>query len=207
MTMRSTLIRFVHDQRGAAAEFALVLPLLILFVLGTIDIGLYAWRINQAEKATQMGARWAVVTNPLANEIASTSYVNVNVGGTLITQGDRIPAGALGVLTCTSSACTCTVSPCPGTTHNPAAYAALRDTMRRVLPAIQDSNVVVEYRGSGLGFAGDPNGPDVAPIITVRLQNMTFTPVTLVLFGASVNLPDFAYSLTAEDATGTSAFF
>src|SRR3546814_2590501 len=73
----------------------------------------------------------------------------------------------------------------------PAAYAALRDTMRRVLPAIQDSNVVVEYRASGLGFAGDPNGPDVAPIITVRLQNMTFTPVTLELFGASVNLPDF----------------
>src|SRR3546814_1081187 len=34
MTMRSTFIRFVHDQRGAAAEFALVLPLLLIFVLG-----------------------------------------------------------------------------------------------------------------------------------------------------------------------------
>src|SRR3546814_11895431 len=74
MTMRSTFIRFVHDQRGAAAEFALVLPLLLIFVLGTIDIGLYAWRINQAEKATQMGARWAVVNEPLENEIATANF-------------------------------------------------------------------------------------------------------------------------------------
>lgn len=205
--MRNAIIRFVHDQRGAAAEFALVLPLLILFVLGTIDVGLYAWRINQAEKATQMGARWAAVTAPLANEIASTSYVNVNVGSTLITQGDRVPAAALGVLTCGSTTCTCTVNPCPGTTHNAAAFTGLANTMRRVLPAIQNSNIVVEYRGSGLGFAGDPNGPDIAPIITVRLVNMTFTPVTLVLFGANVGLPEFAYSLTAEDAAGDEAFF
>lgn len=204
--MRSDLSSFLRDQRGAAAEFALVLPLLLIFVLGTIDIGLYAWRLNQAEKATQMGARWAVVTDPLANEIASTSYVNYNG----ITQGDRIPASALDLITCNSTSCTgsgCTTAPITTCTHNPAAFTALADTMRRVLPAIQNSNVVVEYRGSGLGFAGDPNGPDVAPIITVRLVNMTFTPVTLVLFGASVNLPDFAYSLTAEDAAGTNAFF
>src|SRR3546814_19400654 len=102
--MRNTIIRCVHDERGAAAEFALVVPLLILFVLGTIDVGLYAWRINQSEKATQMGARWAAVTDPLANEIASMSYVNYNNGGTLITQGDRIPASALGVLSCTNTA-------------------------------------------------------------------------------------------------------
>lgn len=205
--MRNTIIRFAHDERGAAAEFALVVPLLILFVLGTIDVGLYAWRINQSEKATQMGARWAAVTDPLANEIASTSYVNYNNGGTLITQGDRIPASAMGVLSCTDTGCTCTTNPCPGTTFNSTAFTALADTMRRVLPAIQDSNVVVEYRGSGLGFAGDPNGPDIAPIITVRLVDMTFTPVTLVLFGANVGLPEFAYSLTSEDADGDEAFF
>ncbi|KUO56617.1 MAG: hypothetical protein APF82_08895 [Sphingomonadales bacterium BRH_c42] len=207
MTMRSNLSQFLRDERGAAAEFVLVLPLLLIFVLGTIDVGLYAWRLNQAEKATQMGARWAVVTAPLADEIASTSYVNANVGGTLITQGDRVPAGALGVLSCTSSGCTCTANPCPGTTFNSPAFNALAGTMRRVLPAIEDDDIVVEYRGSGLGFAGDPNSPDIAPIITVRLVDMTFTPITLVLFGASVGLPDFAYSLTAEDAEGNQAFF
>lgn len=207
--MRSNLSQFLRDERGAAAEFALVLPLLLIFVVGTIDVGLYAWRLNQAEKATQMGARWAAVTDPLATEIATASFVNANVGGTLVTQGERIPVMDF-TITCTDTACSCAGADCGtlGTlTHNPTAYAALRDTMRRVLPAIEDSNVRVEYRGSGLGFAGDPNGPDIAPIITVRLSDMTFTPVTLVLFGASVNLPDFAYSLTAEDAAGNEAFF
>ncbi|HAU22550.1 MAG TPA: pilus assembly protein TadE, partial [Erythrobacter sp.] len=194
--MRDLSIRFLRDERGVAAEFALVLPLLVLFMVGTMEVGLYAWTINRGEKATQIGARWAAVTNPLANEIASASYVNANVGGTVVLQGDRVPAAALGLVTCTSAGCTCTTSPCPGTTFNSAAFSSLANRMRDILPSIMDSNVVVEYAGSGLGFAGDPNGPDIAPIITVRLQNMQFTPITLVLFGGRVGLPDFAYSLT-----------
>ena len=203
--MRDLSIRFLRDERGVAAEFALVLPLLVLFMVGTMEVGLYAWTINRGEKATQIGARWAAVTNPLANEIASASYVNANVGGTVVLQGDRVPAAALGLVTCTSTGCTCTTSPCPGTTFNSAAFSSLANRMRDILPSITDSNVVVEYAGSGLGFAGDPNGPDIAPIITVRLQNMQFTPITLVLFGGRVGLPDFAYSLTAEDASGTTS--
>jgi hypothetical protein len=77
--------------------------------------------------------------------------------------------------------------------------------MRSVYPGVQDANIIVEYRGSGLGFAGDPNGPDIAPLITVRLQNMQYTPVTLSPLGTTVNLPDFAYSLTSEDASGTAS--
>ncbi len=77
--------------------------------------------------------------------------------------------------------------------------------MQYVYPAIQAANVQVEYSGSGLGFAGDPNGPDIAPIITIRLTGMSYTPITLSPFGTSVNLPDFAYSITAEDANGTAS--
>ncbi len=205
MHRNPTFREFLRDERGMAAEFALVLPLLLLFILGTIDVGIYAWRINQAEKATQIGARWAAVTNPLANEIATASYVNVNVGGTLITQGDRIPAAALGLLTCTSSGCTCTTAPCPGTTFNSAAFTSLSTRMQQIYPAITDANIRVEYSGSGLGYAGDPNGPEISPLITVRLVNMTYTPVTLSPIGGTVGLPDFAYSITAEDANGTSS--
>ncbi|WP_427969711.1 TadE/TadG family type IV pilus assembly protein [Altererythrobacter sp.] len=196
--MTVTITRMFKDESGLAAEFALVLPLLLLLVLGTFDVGIYAWRLNQAEKATQIGARWVAVTDPLATEIATTSYVNTSVGGVLIEQGDRIPVGALGKITCTSSGCTCTTSPCPGTTYDSAAFGRLSARMKQILPSIQDSNIVVEYSGSGLGYAGDPNGPDIAPLITVRLQNMTYNSVVLSPIG-SVGLPDFAYSLTAED--------
>lgn len=205
MRKPSILRGFLRDQRGMAAEFALVLPLLLIFVLGTIDVGIYAWRINQAEKATQIGARWAAVTNPLATEIATATYVNVNVGGTLVTQGDRIPAGALGVLTCTSSGCTCSTAPCPGTTFDAAAFTSLSTRMQQIYPAITNANIQVQYSGSGLGFAGDPNGPELAPLITVRLLNMSYTPVVLSPIGGTVGLPDFAYSITAEDARGTSS--
>ncbi len=205
MILRDFLNRFVRDERGLAAEFALVLPLFLILFLGTIDVGIYAWRINQAEKATQAGARFAAVTNPLAQELLTASYVNTTVGTVSIGQGDRIPAAALGLLTCNSTSCTCTTSPCPGTTFDTAAFTALSTRMRAIYGAINDSNIIVEYRGSGLGFAGDPNGPDIAPLITVRLQNMQYTPVTLSPLGTTVNLPDFAYSLTSEDASGTAS--
>lgn len=206
MTMRNAIIRFVHDQRGAAAEFALVLPLLILFVLGTIDIGLYAWRINQAEKATQMGARWAVVNEPLSTAIAGMSFVNFDNNGTLVTQGDRLPPGVFPTVTCVSTGCDDgtfdTTASCP---TNTGAFNCLADAMQRILPAIQDDDIEVIYSDSGLGFAGNPNGPDASPLVTVRLKNMTFTPITLVLFGTDVQLPDFAFTLTAEDLCSAGA--
>lgn len=199
--MAQIFIRFAKDESGLAAEFALVLPLLLLFLLGTIDVGIYAWRLNQAEKATQVGARWAAVTDPLATEITSTSYVNQTIGGVLVEQGDRVPLGALGLLTCTSAGCTCTTAPCPGTTFDSDAFDRLAARMKTIYPPIQDSNITVEYRGSGLGYAGDPNGPDIAPLITVRLKGLTYDSVVLSPLGGGVGLPDFAYSMTAEDSS------
>ncbi|WP_394727345.1 TadE/TadG family type IV pilus assembly protein [Altererythrobacter sp. GH1-8] len=200
--MRMFLSSLLRDERGMAAEFALVLPLLLIFVIGAIDVGYYAWNINQAEKATQVGARFAAVTDPIATEIATASYVNVTVGTNLVTQGDRIPVGALGQLTCISTGCTCTTGPCPGTTFNSAAFGRLADRMQNVWPRIADEDIQVTYSGSGLGYAGNPNGPDISPIITVRLLDMEYTPLTFTPFGGNVDLPDFSYSLTAEDNAG-----
>ncbi|MEP5938632.1 MAG: TadE/TadG family type IV pilus assembly protein [Erythrobacter sp.] len=201
--MRNFIHRLVRNEDGLAAEFALVVPLLLIFLLGTIDAGFYAFRINQAEKATQMGARWAAVTDPLATEIASATYVNAIVNGVQVIQGERVPAGALGLLTCTNASCTCTTGPCPGTTFDGTAFTNMSNRMKRIFPAIADENIVVEYRGSGLGFAGNPNGPDISPLITVRLVNMDHQSVVLSPLGVSVGLPDFAYSLTAEDMRGS----
>ena len=54
------------EKAASAAEFALVLPLLLILLFGTIDAGRFLWAMNRAEKATQMGARYAIVTDPVS---------------------------------------------------------------------------------------------------------------------------------------------
>ena len=190
---------------STAAEFALTLPLLLIFILGIIDAGRLAWEYNRTEKATQVGARVAVVTNSFPSGLVSEDYVSKVVGGVTLTQGDRIPATALGDLKCTRTTCTCATAPCPstvGTIDTTTFDNVLLPRMQYMNPRIKAANVELHYTGSGLGYAGDPNGMQIAPIVTVKLTGMTFTPITTFLF-ASVNLPSFSTSLTAEDASGT----
>ncbi len=192
--------RLLLDRNGSsAAEFALVLPLLLLFLLGILDGGRYLWEVNKAEKATQVGARMAVVTNVISTGLGTQNYVGV--GG--LTQGDLVPAGALGTITCSRTACTCSGS-CPASfaTTDSATFDMIVTRMEYMKPGIAANNVTISYRGSGLGYAGDPNGMDIAPLVTVELSGVKFNP--LVLFGlVSFDLPAFRTTLTAEDSSGS----
>ena len=196
--MSRHFIRLLRSTSAAsAAEFALTLPAFLVFLFGIIDGGRFMWEFNKAEKATQVGARFAVVTNPVAPNLATYSFAT---GG--LNSGDTIPASAFGVLRCNSTSCTCVTTPCPaGVGAVTGSWTQLVARMRQIDPAIQDTNVQVEYRGSGLGFAGDPGGMDIVPIVTVQLTGMTFRPLTLLAM-TTVNMPDFHTSLTAEDAVG-----
>ena len=206
--MTGFIQRFRSDQSGMAAEFALVLPLFLVLLLGTIDIGFYAFRFNSAEKATQIGARWAAVTNPVAQELATESYVNSVIDGQDVGQGDRIPRADFSIIcSADENTCDCTGADCmrASYTKDDAAFTLLSTRMQQILPAIADENIQIEYAGSGLGFAGNPNGPDAAPLITIRLTGMNYQSIILSPLGSSVGLPDFAYSLTAEDSQGTTS--
>lgn len=206
--MRTLLTTFIRNEDGMAAEFALVLPLFLLLMLGTIDVGFYAFRFNSAEKATQTGARWAVVTDPIAEELATESWVNQTVNGVDVGQGDRIPVADFNIVcTSTGTTCSCTGNDClqGSYTKDSDAFDRLAGRMQQILPAIQDANIQVEYSGSGLGFAGNPNGPDAAPLVTIRLNNMTYQSIILSPLNTTVGLPDFAYSLTAEDSAGVAS--
>lgn len=190
---------------SSAAEFALVLPLLILFLFGIMDGGRYLWEVNKAEKATQAGARVAVVTDVLDSGLSGQSYVGQTVGTVTLTQGDVIPAAALGELRCTNSGCSCIAGSCP-TVVAPSDYATrfnrIVTRMRYMKSDVAAANVRITYRGSGLGYAGDPNGMEIAPLVTVELFNVQFRP--LILFNAvAFNLPTFRTTLTAEDSSGS----
>lgn len=201
MTGASAILR---NQRGAsAAEFALVLPLMLLLLFGLIDAGRFAWEYNRAEKATQMGVRYAVATDPIAPGIASYSF---SVSGGII-PGDPIPVAAFDYAECDDTDCDPCVGGgiCSGIGYDPGAFANLVTRMDAMYPPIGPGNVEVEYRNVGLGYAGDPNGPDVAPLVTVRLTGLTFKPITTLIFDVNLPMPDFRAALTLEDGAGTEA--
>ena len=201
-----SLARFLRDTRAAAAaEFALIVPVMLLFLLGIIDVGMYTWRFNEAEKAAQMGVRYAVVTNQVASALRTTTYVGTTCSGTAITAGDPICASALGKVTCGSSgSCVCTTAPCPALTRDSAAFDNIAARVRAIAPWIRTTSIKVEYSGSGLGYAGDPTIA-MAPIVTVKLENMNIRPMSGFVFGASFGLPTIIRSLTMEDGRGTRA--
>jgi len=192
----------IRDRSGSsAAEFAMVLPLLLIMLFGIIDAGRWLWTYNKAEKATMMGARYAVVADPIADGLDS-SYLGV--GG--LTQGDSIPASAFGQVSCTDTTCTCQTAPCPTLgTITQQKFRNIVDRMKLFLPDIDYSDVTILYSSSGLGYAGNPSGADVSPLVTVRLgdpNRIQFRPITAFLI-ASMNMPITTTTLTAEDLRGS----
>ena len=185
-----------HCGGASAAEFALVLPLLLLLLFGIIDAGRYMWYVNRAEKAAQMGVRMAVVTDYVS------SSINANYVGqcsTPLTAGDRIPASCFSQITCEKPGTSVT---CTAGTANAAAFNSVANHMRKYMPGLQDDDVEIIYSPSGLGYAGNPDGPDVAPLVTVRIAGVSFNPtVTLAL--ATVGLPEARSTLTFEDGVGS----
>jgi hypothetical protein len=209
MPRTSQLLR--STSAATAAEFAMVLPVLLILLFGIIDIGRFLFEYNEAEKATQVGARVAVVTNVLSAELRDENYVGQTVGGKVIGAGDRIPAGALGTILCTSTSCSCATAPCPsgvGTVDSTTFNDVLVARMQQIYPAIQPENVQVRYSGSGLGIAAEPagsGGPEqmqVSPLITVTLTGLNFPSFTFLNF-VRLPMPSFSTTLTAEDASGT----
>lgn len=202
--MSAMLKRLLRSTCAAsAAEFALVLPLFLILLLGIIDAGRFMWEYNEAEKAAQVGARMAVVTNVLSSGLKSAEYEGQTFDGVKVGPGDTIPVAALGTLKCSSTGCTCETAPCPdpgnfdASTFNDVLVARIRE----IDPSVTADNVEVRYSGSGLGFASSGD-MEISPMTKVTLKGLQFTPITTFLF-ASLDMPDFSATLTSEDASGS----
>jgi Flp pilus assembly pilin Flp len=200
-----------RDESGAVfAEFAILLPLVVFVVCGSIDFlyAFYQW--NAAAKAVEIGARIAAVSDPVAAGLNRLSNQAVIDG---VTPGAAIPGF---VVTCREQSCTCTGA-CPGLAGNlfdPVAMnrivfgrgsTACGDAtsyyatgMCDVLPSVTADNVVIVYRQTGLGYAGRPGGP--VPTISVSLQNMQFKFFFIsALLGVNLAIPPMTTTITAED--------
>jgi hypothetical protein len=197
MNILSRILR--SDRAATAAEFAIVLPLLIILLFGLIDAGRFLWDYNRAEKATQMGVRYAVVTDPVLKGLDGSYSFAVDGG---IPQGNTIPTANFDKAVCDNSSCSCvstTGSFCGATSYNSAAFANIVQRMHYMYPPITAANVQITYKNVGLGFAGDPDGSDVSPLVTVNLRNLTFHPITCFVFPCSMAMGSFSAALTAED--------
>lgn len=185
---------FWRDQRGASAvEFTIVVVTFLILIFGAIDFGRALWEWNQATKATQYGARMAIVTNIVAGGLQTFDGLP-SAGG----NGDPVPVAAISPnpVTCNSGGCD-GYGPLDTITFN-----AIVARMKEVYSRIEAVNVVIQYRHIGLGFAGNPFGPDIVPAVTVKLRNMTFQFTTPGLAGlADLGMPAFATTLTGEDTT------
>lgn len=178
---------------SSAAEFALVLPLLLILMFGIIDVGRLLWTWNQAEKATHLGVRYAIVTDYVPATLATQNFALSNG----IPGGDPVPTSIFTSTSCDNTTCSGSWG------YSATAFNNIVDRMQVAMPQIAASNVVIDYENVGLGYAGDPNGPDVAPLVTVKLRQLQFRPITLMVFGGTISLPDFRAALTAEDGSGT----
>lgn len=183
-----------NEQGAVMVEFSLVVSMLLLVTFGVIEFGYLWWQMNSAEKATQMGVRKAVVSNPVAKEISTQDCGNNNTPvGTLCN-----PTGtAFNTAVCTGDTKgggTCT----NGYTFDPTSFGAIVAWMQAAFPLIKPQNVQVTYSYVGLGFAGRPTP---VPAVTVGLTGMTFDFFALQGFGWSgpLTMPSFEATLTGED--------
>ena len=195
-----TLFRSIlKDRQGAMmVEFTIVMMLLFLLTMGIVDFGnlLYQW--NSAEKATQVGARTAAISDPVASELATFDCVT----GTTLTLGTpcRIGGTSFGTIVCNGSTSTCS----GGYTFSGAALGLILAPMQKMFPRLQAQNIIVEYVDVGLGFAGR-QGP--VPEIRVRLTGLTFTYAFLgkLLGFSNITMPDFRATLVGEDLSSAGA--
>lgn len=218
------LRKFLADPSAAtAAEFALILPVALLFLLGIIDVGRYFWSINRLEKAVQIGTRYAVATRVVANDLNSMDFADLACPAGNIGQGDTICKDALGLITCTGGSggatCTCTDNAVIGAGTCPSdlgdvddeAFSNIVARMRVVAPQIDPSEVRISYSGSGIGYYGDPRTDDdgnqlspVSPVVTVQVINQRLRAISLL--GIGLRLPSFQYSQLLEDGEGAIAY-
>ena len=116
-----------------------------------------------------------------------------------IQAGNSVPVAEFPTpIVCDDSSCS------PNEGHDSDAYDAIVAEMSghfNSLATDPSAVVTVTYEHIGLGFSGNPLGPDVWPLVTVEISGMTFNFFTPLMNLASIDFPHCSASLTGEDYT------
>lgn len=213
----------LEDIRGATAvEFAIIASLLIMLTFGILEFGLGWYDYNMGAAAAQRAVRYAVQSDPVAaffNPFGG--YNGVLDGGfaagtnlTLATLPEfKVSCTGSGSGTSVTATCACSGN-CPAvttesggftvTSNSNSAFQNILTLVQSVYPTAQASNLEVDYKHVGLGFAGS-TGINIIPQVTVKLTGLTYNFVALSVFGYhSITMPDFQSTLIAEDLSSCS---
>ncbi len=193
MTMNRKFVQFCRDRRAAAgAEFALLALVFAGILLGIIDFNRLLWEHNRLEKACQVGVRFAVMNDMAAADIANWQGINNGCGS-----GSNIPGTAPG-----NPPIVCDATSCSQGVVNANAYQSIVNEMGSIYSSLtSDPNAVitVTYENIGMGFCGNPNGPDIWPLTTVNVSGIQFDFAT-PLVGAIVPIDlECSATMTGED--------
>jgi hypothetical protein len=194
-------------------EHSIIFPLFILLTLGTVDLAymLHEWAL--ANKAAYVGARRAVVSNPVAQNITNNADLGYtatqlqNVGAlngadACFNLSDGSSNGncpSTGRIICTSTACNPTTYG-----FDSVAFTNIFNAMQPVFPRLQTTNVTIWYETNGSGYVARPGGlpMNVTVSITGMQHQFFFAPGLLRLFGGGVNaapnIPPFQTTMQSE---------
>lgn len=201
-----TLIGFIREENGTTmVEMALVGTLLLVLALGFVDFGYAFYQWNAANKAVQVGARLASVSNPVATGLTLEAGAPANPDDV----GQPVPSGTYDYVCTANSAgtasCSCAAGTCQSLTADQTAFNlilngdATRPGMKSFFPALKASEVRIEYDATGLGYWTRPGGP--VPTIKVSIVNHPFQFFFLggLLGFTNITMPNMLSTVTGED--------
>ena len=94
-----------HSSGQALVEFTLTVPVLLLFVLLTVDVGRAYWESIDAAGAARAGARMAIISDTSDIGSATRDEPNTGIPNTVAAWGQEGPGQVYGVCTSSGSVC------------------------------------------------------------------------------------------------------
>jgi Flp pilus assembly pilin Flp len=168
--------KFLRDNTGSVIiEYSLVFPLFIVALLGTVDVTYMLFEWVSANKAAYVGARTAVVKDPVANGITNPFFTQTQLqqigewcynSTTGLANGNCPSMSAI----CTGSDSSCT----NGYIWNETAFTTIFASMQTMFPRLTRQNVQISYQTNNLGFVGQTSSYGGLPMtVTVSLNCLT----------------------------------